>query len=1050
VILRGFSRGEFPAGFYPKPRVGGVAPSAWQVDVKTTWPDGSVQTAYVSLPVTLAANGNVRIDFVKDAGACHLGTLATCQAAALTRAQMLAFDTGGGSGSWDFWIQATAGGISNTVKAKTMLSDWDGTSTSDIGIRYWLHGPVVTRIILEDTSNPTPAYDFGWQYSSSTWIAPSSNIYKSIHPIFVVSFYPGWSGVEAEVLAQNAWTTRLQSIVCDLVISSGASGGTTIYSKTDFGMYARTMLSRYGWSGTATSAVQIDHNLPYMVSTRLLPPYDYRLVPPMTNATGLLSDYAYYLGSDDPQSCSSTSNCGNISKYMPGAGGRPDIALVPGWLVHYLYAMGDTTTWPAVADRLNLFTKLVLGNTEGAVRMPMYLRELDTTYRTSPSYGQRYFFNYPQDAATPAFGRVASVSARPFYWAGEDQRYLTTNDSVYYVCSSGTCDANVGVNVSSWTMDTQHIPSTFAVPYLLTGRYAYLLAQQAYASWATLAWYARGCSNDVPRCYDMGIVWPSGSDFRAAAWSLREIYLAALYSPDGSPEKAYFAHLLANNEAVAEGLQNVTSGNAQPGGNCTTPADDTSNGLVYGGSRTESWPADGSGYLKTENPDGVKTSFALLGYPRSLSSVTVNSVAKTFGLKGTSGKDFYYSPADTVVVQDSSATALPSGTALNISYQLGTFKSPWCAGRMLMRFGVNPLGYATSPYSESLGGTLTGDGVNPANTLVRFQPYMWYYGLATMGWIERTGALVGPTGKPYFYWANRALASFAIGHVLNGNPLLVQATRYRMPAVLISNDATKDARLPGTWADHKAQFLWTAALVSAIDATTTTVIVDRSINNAQPLGRYNSTIRIGSEWMHICTFTEDSPVSGETTIYLCSGSANGRGRWGSTAAAHAAGETVYFDRQEFDGQYADGGHTYQNILADVIALMEPVTVAEGSATAAWERIYSQLRGLDSRASANTDKTAEDWAMVPYERVADVRVETGVVGQLTLRWVAPSGAACRVYVGATDPASSDDSSDTAANNSAGREQRYVWTGAAGTKQYRIACGVARVWGSASVQ
>ncbi len=91
------------------------------------------------------------------------------------------------SGSWSAQIRGTANSITYTTDARAMLSAgaW----------RYWLQGPVVTRVIVEDMT-PALAYDFGWQWNGSTWQAPSGDQYKGIHPMSGLSFYPGWNGVE--------------------------------------------------------------------------------------------------------------------------------------------------------------------------------------------------------------------------------------------------------------------------------------------------------------------------------------------------------------------------------------------------------------------------------------------------------------------------------------------------------------------------------------------------------------------------------------------------------------------------------------------------------------------------------------------------------------------------------------------------------------------------------------------------------------------------------------------------------------------------------------
>jgi len=309
TIFRAFRQGEFPSGYYPKPRADGSVPATWQVDVSTTWPDGSLQFAFISLPVTIAANGSVTVDFVKDANPCHLGGLATCQAAALSQGGMTAFM----SGSWDLVLRGTANSLTYSASAKTMI----GTGAWS----YWLRGPVVTRVLVEDVSRPNPAYDFGWQWDGSNWQAPSAEKYKSIHPMFMVSFYPGYTaGVEGEVIAESAWTSRLQRQIFDLEVQT--YGGTVAYSKTAFDLPARSMFSRFVWSGTAPGDIQIDHNLRYLISTKILPPYDYTQTVPSASVNTRLSNYDSRLAGDDPQSCTNTGYCASWLKDIPATGGR--------------------------------------------------------------------------------------------------------------------------------------------------------------------------------------------------------------------------------------------------------------------------------------------------------------------------------------------------------------------------------------------------------------------------------------------------------------------------------------------------------------------------------------------------------------------------------------------------------------------------------------------------------------------------------------------------------------------------------------------------------
>jgi hypothetical protein len=86
---------------------------------------------------------------------------------------------------------------------------------------------------------------------------------------------------------------------------------------------------------------------------------------------------------------------------------------------------------------------------------------------------------------------------------------------------------------TGWDLDGPHQPDLSFVPYLLTGRRAFLDNLQAQAAWNVIGIWpdARGSS-------DMLVV--QGNQVRGSAWSLRQIDEAAWASPDGSAEKAYF------------------------------------------------------------------------------------------------------------------------------------------------------------------------------------------------------------------------------------------------------------------------------------------------------------------------------------------------------------------------------------------------------------------------------------------------------------------------------------------------------------------------------
>jgi hypothetical protein len=86
---------------------------------------------------------------------------------------------------------------------------------------------------------------------------------------------------------------------------------------------------------------------------------------------------------------------------------------------------------------------------------------------------------------------------------------------------------------TGWNLDGPHQPDLSFVPFLLTGRRAFLDNLQAQAAWNVIGIWpdARGAS-------DMLVV--QGNQVRGSAWSLRQIDEAAWASPEGSAERAYF------------------------------------------------------------------------------------------------------------------------------------------------------------------------------------------------------------------------------------------------------------------------------------------------------------------------------------------------------------------------------------------------------------------------------------------------------------------------------------------------------------------------------
>lgn len=1023
TIHRFFAEGEFPSGYYPKPRAGGAIPAAWQVDVKTRWPDGSVQAAFVSLPVSIVASSSVVVDFVKDANPCHLGNLSTCQAAALGQQAMLDFDAGGGIGSWGATIEGTAGGATQSASARAMLmaGAWS----------YFLQGPVVTRVIAEDLTRPNPAYDFGWQWNGSAWVGPPAQPSRSIHPVFSLSFYPGWAGVEVEVIAEQSATTRFQRQVFDLAVKRDPNAAITVYSKVAFDLPRGSAFTRYFWDGTAPGAVQVDFNLKYMVHSKITPPLNYSAPVPATHpswttrVTGVLNSYNSIVGANDPQDCNpGLGYCGNWQLYQPGTGARGDIAVIPQWYVLYLFVMGDTANYN-LSKRKEVWDKLVIGNADAAQTMTIrYLEYDNSAVRDAPADGQRYYLDAAQ--TTPAFGHIGSTYARP-EWITRSNESTAGADAIVPVCAAAPCDGSRGAATSmtkGWVMDVAHYPSAFAMPYVLTGRYSYLRAM-LYSGSFVVPGPTYQCHYWSNRCYDWGLKY-AWENQRSDAWAIREIGLAALLAPDSVVgEKGYFKRVLEKNDEFYEGVFGYAGGNAQATGaatECAPVATGSTMNITHTSTSSTDW--NGWGPYKL---NGVTRVLGLPDPIKVVNSITVDGAAKTVGVKGVdSGKDWYYTPGGIAVYQDPNAAPVAIGSTVVVNYTKGADyqpKSPWCAGRHIQMKGLdNPLRLPVWA-NASNGGPIYG-------------PWQFYYSNWVFKYLGDFGSLRhSVTSQPIFSYTNREMAKWNLGFTLNPGSNRHFADYY---IAFAASPTTHEP--PKTWAEHIATFAHQAPLVSAITSSGTSIVI-QAATGGYPGGWewFNPTFaKIESEWVRICSSSNNTPASGQSTLTVC---ARGRGVLGTQAASHGAGVTFDWDRQDWNGNATS--HSYPNLFASTLAMYEEYETADGTGRKAWDLVMNDLTYQDLRS------WDPQYSFVPRDRITNATATPGT-GTLALRWVAPSGAACRVYVGASEPASSNDSGDAVATVKS-REQSYSASGLpAGTVYYRISCGTARVNGTAVVQ
>jgi uncharacterized protein (TIGR03437 family) len=508
--LRVFAAGEFPTGTYPQARINGSELLTTQADVKNTWPDGSIKFCIVSFVVdNVPSNGNITVDFVQQS--------VSNTSSYLSQSDMLNF----AGGAWDAQIQATGAG---TVSARAMLQAMSpSTDITSLQARYWLHGSVVTQVVLEDAT-PSLAYDIG----------TDSN--KSLHPIFVLTFYPGTSlGIKVEYMLENVWYGKWQDQTYSLALNAN---GNTVFSKSAFTQTAGSRWRKVFWAGAAPGGwtsesapgVNIDYNFAYLIQSGAMPSYDLTKTPSASAISGQVGFYNSNANGEEPQWCYTSKNyCGSYLKAVGGTGARGEIALTPLWYTLYFY-----THDPALLP-------VVFGNAGVSLNMGIHLRD------NNPA------LFYDRASQYTAFGRPVSLAARP-------TDYFSTPTANCQVTCNPTPIGPVTTN--NWSFDWAH-SGNYAYPvYLMTGDW-YLYQEIMYQAHTEALTVFPDINGNYTRHNDWGYI-SDAIQFRGVGWQTLHRALAVFVAADSTPEQTYLRQELNYDIEIWEGVYNITNGSFPP------------------------------------------------------------------------------------------------------------------------------------------------------------------------------------------------------------------------------------------------------------------------------------------------------------------------------------------------------------------------------------------------------------------------------------------------------------------------------------------------------
>lgn len=154
-----------------------------------------------------------------------------------------------------------------------------------------------------------------------------------------------------------------------------------------------------------------------------------------------------------------------------------------------------------------------------------------------------------------AIGQAEAAGAIPWhFWDPVAERWLDSDawPRLWIDWRGGSPPTGLSQAVggeSGWGVTSSHQPDLSFMPYLLTGRRAFLDNLQAQAAWSVLSQPpgTRGRPRDGQPGGGVNVV--RGNQLRGAAWSLRQLEHAAWASPDDDPHRSWLRRAAAGNWA---------------------------------------------------------------------------------------------------------------------------------------------------------------------------------------------------------------------------------------------------------------------------------------------------------------------------------------------------------------------------------------------------------------------------------------------------------------------------------------------------------------------
>ena len=432
-----------------------------QCDVKTTYSSGKVRFAVISVVLPSISANSTNTIVLETAST-------TASSGYLDKTSILATNI-------EDEIRLT--NISGSGYSGSLIADLNAQIAADTSPTYWLQGSVATEILVQDELNNS--LDASWE----------------------VRYYPGTSfGPRISHSIENMNANYRGIVNYDVDIQAGIQTLNSRYTKSSLQHNENSRWRKVIWVGPEPPEAELHYDISYIISTGAIMSYDTSLTIPESE---IASTYSAWNASNHD-----IMGNGNILKYFPTSGGRPDIGILPKYAVMYLLSMD------------NRMRDVMLNDGEMISSAPVHFREYDSN---------KTFYRHP-----------ISIDDRQTVW--------TKDDWVPRSSTAGTVSDRLPVAIGNydsqyhgWIVDRAHQGSWAFIPYLITGE-KYYIDEMYY--WAAYNLSANDSNNDYGRAGSTGLI---RDETRGEAWALRNIADAAAFAVDGDIEKAYFTDKINNN-----------------------------------------------------------------------------------------------------------------------------------------------------------------------------------------------------------------------------------------------------------------------------------------------------------------------------------------------------------------------------------------------------------------------------------------------------------------------------------------------------------------------